>query len=74
MDYSKLDKRFIQHVNVPSNLGTIEPPLGRAVGVGQCGDSVEVTLKVIDERIADIAPSLPTDDTSIEEKPSDATI
>jgi NifU-like protein involved in Fe-S cluster formation len=42
--------------------------------VGQCGDSVEVTLKVIDERIADIAPSLPTHDTSIEEKPSDATI
>ncbi len=54
MDYSKLDNRFIRHVNVPSNLGTIEPPSGRAVGVGQCGDSVEVTLKVIDERIADI--------------------
>jgi nitrogen fixation NifU-like protein len=54
MDYSKLDNRFIRHVNVPSNLGTVEPPSGRAVGVGQCGDSVEVTLKVIDERIADI--------------------
>jgi nitrogen fixation NifU-like protein len=54
MDYSKLDNRFIRHVNVPSNLGTIEPPSGRALGVGQCGDSVEVTLKVVGERIVDI--------------------
>ena len=54
MDFSKLDDRFIRHVNVPSNLGTIETPSGRALGVGQCGDSVEVTLTVIDQRIADI--------------------
>jgi nitrogen fixation NifU-like protein len=54
MDFSKLDDRFIRHVNVPSNLGVIELPSGRALGVGQCGDSVEVTLTVIDKRIADI--------------------
>jgi nitrogen fixation NifU-like protein len=54
MDFSKLNNRFIRHVNVPSNLGTIEPPSGRALGVGQCGDSIEVTLKVVGERIADI--------------------
>jgi nitrogen fixation NifU-like protein len=54
MDFSKLDNRFIRHVNVPSNLGTIEPPSGRALGVGQCGDSVEVTLRVAGERIVDI--------------------
>ena len=54
MDFNKLNSRFIRHVNVPSNLGTIEPPSGRALGVGQCGDSVEVTLKVIGERISDI--------------------
>jgi nitrogen fixation NifU-like protein len=54
MDFSKLDDRFIRHVNVPSNLGVIELPSGRALGVGQCGDSVEVMLTVIDQRIADI--------------------
>ena len=54
MDFNKLNSRFIRHVNVPSNLGTIEPPSGRALGVGQCGDSVEVTLKVIGKRISDI--------------------
>jgi nitrogen fixation NifU-like protein len=54
MDFSKLDDRFIRHVNVPSNLGVIELPSGRALGVGQCGDSVEVTLRVMDQRIADI--------------------
>ena len=54
MDFSKLDDRFIRHVNVPSNLGVIELPSGRALGVGQCGDSVEVMLTVIEQRIADI--------------------
>lgn len=54
MDFSKLDDRFIRHVNVPSNIGVIELPSGRALGVGQCGDSVEVTLTVTDQRIADI--------------------
>jgi nitrogen fixation NifU-like protein len=54
MDFSKLDDRFIRHVNVPSNLGVIELPSGRALGVGQCGDSVEVMLTVVDQRIADI--------------------
>ena len=44
VDFKKLDNRFIRHVNMPSNQGAIEAPSGRAVGVGQCGDSVEVTL------------------------------
>ena len=54
MDYSKLNGRFTRHVNMPSNLGTINTPSGRALGVGQCGDSIEVTLSVTDERITDI--------------------
>ena len=54
MDFSKLDDRFIRHVNVPSHIGVIELPSGRALGVGQCGDSVEVMLTVINQRIADI--------------------
>lgn len=54
MDFSKLNDRFIRHVNMPSNLGTVQSPSGRALGVGQCGDSIEVTLKVTGERIAEI--------------------
>jgi nitrogen fixation NifU-like protein len=54
MDFSKLDNRFIRHANMPSNLGLIEQPAGRAVGVGQCGDSVEITLEVNGERISAI--------------------
>jgi hypothetical protein len=41
MDFSKLDDRFIRHVSLPSNLGVIDRPSGRALGAGQCGDSVE---------------------------------
>jgi len=54
VDFKKLDNRFIRHVNMPSNQGAIEAPSGRAVGVGQCGDSVEVTLRVESECIRDI--------------------
>jgi hypothetical protein len=44
MDFTKLNHRFIRHVNMPSNLGTIDAPTGRALGVGHCRDSIEVTL------------------------------
>ena len=54
VDFKKLDNRFIRHVNMPSNQGAIEAPSGRAVGVGQCGDSVEVTLQVESECIRNI--------------------
>ncbi|MCU0604512.1 MAG: iron-sulfur cluster assembly scaffold protein [Desulfobacterales bacterium] len=54
MDASKLSDRFFRHANMPSNLGTIEPPSGRALGVGRCGDSIEVTLGVVGERVAEV--------------------
>jgi nitrogen fixation NifU-like protein len=54
MDFNKLDNRFIRHVNMPSNLGSVHDPSGRALGVGRCGDSVEVTLRVTRERITDV--------------------
>jgi len=57
MDFSKLDNRFIRHANMPSNLGTVEAPSGRALGVGQCGDSMEVTLRVTADRISEIQHS-----------------
>jgi nitrogen fixation NifU-like protein len=51
---SEPNSLFLRHVNLPSNIGTIENPSGRALGVGQCGDSIEVTLRVETERIAEI--------------------
>lgn len=54
VDFRKPENRFIRHVNIPSNLGAIQAPSGRAAGVGQCGDSLEVTLRVVGECIRDI--------------------
>jgi nitrogen fixation NifU-like protein len=52
--FDHLTSRFARHANVPSNLGTLDNPSGQALGVGQCGDSVEVTLRVLADRIVDI--------------------
>ena len=46
--------KFLDHANSPRNLGTIAGASGAATGVGVCGDSVEVSLLVEDQRIADI--------------------
>ena len=54
MSGNHTNSRFIRHVNMPSNLGTLDVPSGRALGVGQCGDAIEVTLRVADERITEI--------------------
>jgi nitrogen fixation NifU-like protein len=51
---SQRDSRFLRHANMPSHIGTIANPSGRALGVGQCGDSVEVTLTVAGGRISEI--------------------
>jgi nitrogen fixation NifU-like protein len=54
MDFSQLDNRFIRHVNLPDHMGSLTDPSGRARGVGPCGDSVEFTLRVAGDRIAEI--------------------
>jgi nitrogen fixation NifU-like protein len=51
---SEVNSHFARHVNLPSNIGIIEDPSGRALGVGRCGDSIEVALRVEGERIAEI--------------------
>ncbi|MFZ0927572.1 MAG: hypothetical protein WAN11_03165 [Syntrophobacteraceae bacterium] len=38
----------------PKNIGAIENPSGKSSAIGQCGDSVEVSLKVISGVISDI--------------------
>jgi nitrogen fixation protein NifU and related proteins len=50
----ELNCSFLRHVNLPSNLGSITNPSGRALGVGQCGDSIEVMLQVDGGRITTI--------------------
>jgi nitrogen fixation NifU-like protein len=54
MDFHKAKSRMLRHVTMPSNLGTVADPSGRATGVGSCGDSLEVTLTVQGERITEI--------------------
>jgi nitrogen fixation NifU-like protein len=54
VDFKKRGDNLARHVNFPLNLGTIEQPQGRATGVGQCGDAIEVSLRVDGERIVDI--------------------
>jgi nitrogen fixation NifU-like protein len=53
-DLGKHNDNFVRHANLPANMGTIADPDGKAVGVGQCGDAIEVTLRVVAERIAAI--------------------
>lgn len=46
--------QFLQHAQAPENIGTLEGTNGQATGVGTCGDSVQVFVKVNDNRIEDI--------------------
>jgi len=48
------DQNFVRHATLPANRGTLADPDGQATGVGQCGDAIEVTLRVVAERIAAI--------------------
>lgn len=52
-----LSQRFTAHANQPRHLGTLPDADGRAVGVGVCGDAIEVSLSVEGKRITDIRHS-----------------
>ncbi len=41
-----LSDKFIQHARYPRNLGHVPDPDALASAVGQCGDSVEVSIRV----------------------------
>jgi len=47
-------KKFCQHARFPRNVKGIADAQGRAVGVGSCGDALEVNLRIDDETIIDI--------------------
>jgi nitrogen fixation NifU-like protein len=46
-----LDPKFFAHAQMPRNMGQVPNPNGRAVGIGSCGDQMEVTLEVVDNTI-----------------------
>jgi nitrogen fixation NifU-like protein len=51
---SRMGENFIRLARQPENIGSMENSNGKANAVGQCGDSVEVFLKVTNETIDDI--------------------
>lgn len=50
----RVGENFLRLAKQPENIGSMEDSNGKAGAVGQCGDSVEVFLKVTDETIDDI--------------------
>lgn len=50
----QVGQRFLDHAQLPRNLGTLSDATGQATEVGQCGDSVDVFIKVKGDTIADI--------------------
>ena len=50
----EVDPKFMEHLLSPRNLGTLPDADGYAREVGQCGDSMEVYLKVAEGGISEI--------------------
>ena len=46
--------RFFEHVRCPRNQGALAEADGRAVGVGSCGDSLEISLRLYGDTIVQI--------------------
>ncbi len=45
---------FVSHAQSPRNIGTLETANGVAVGVGSCGDTLAVQLRVLAGRIEEL--------------------
>ncbi len=45
---------FFEHARKPKNLGQMENPSGQGTAVGQCGDSMDVALRIDQGIITDI--------------------
>lgn len=50
----QVGEQFLLLARQPENVGLLENPSGKGFAVGQCGDSVEVSLRVDDGSISDI--------------------
>lgn len=51
---SQVSHNFLRLAEHPVNIGSIENCSAKAIAVGQCGDSMEVFLKVEDETIKEV--------------------
>ena len=51
---AQLEEDLLPQARFRLNGGKLPRPDGAALGVGQCGDSLEVTLKIKGERISEI--------------------
>jgi nitrogen fixation NifU-like protein len=47
-------EQFLCLARYPKNIGCLENPCGRGLAVGQCGDSIEVSLRIETGAIAEI--------------------
>ncbi len=52
--HDTVSDKFIQHARHPRNLGHVPQPDALATAVGQCGDSVEVSIRVQDGTITEV--------------------
>jgi len=50
----QVGERFLWLARHPQNVGSLDNPSAKGVAVGQCGDSIEVSLQVDSGTIADI--------------------
>jgi nitrogen fixation NifU-like protein len=54
MARGKYPKQVIEHFTQPKNFGRMTDPDGAAMVKGQCGDTMEMYLKIKDEKISEI--------------------
>ena len=50
----EVGEQFFRLARFPKNIGMLDNPNGQGAAVGQCGDSIEVSLRIEREAIAEI--------------------
>jgi nitrogen fixation NifU-like protein len=50
----EVGEQFLRVARFPQNIGFLDDPSAQGTAVGKCGDSIEVSLKIISGAIADI--------------------
>lgn len=50
----EVGEQFLRLARFPKNIGMLDNPNGKGAAVGQCGDSIEVSLRIEREAITEI--------------------
>lgn len=50
----QVGEQFLRFAKEPRNIGSLDNPSGKGAAIGQCGDSMDVYLRIDDGAIADI--------------------